>query len=170
MQRDHLDHVLEQWQQTRPDLDSQPMAVVGRILRLAGLLEDRANIALKPFGLAIWGFDVLGTLRRQGKPYSLTPTELMQATMLSSGAMTNRIDRLEKLGLVERTPHEHDRRSLLVTLTAKGLRVVDQAAVARFDEARDALQEISGQEQANLARLLRKILNQLESEPTAPNE
>jgi DNA-binding MarR family transcriptional regulator len=169
MQRDHLDKVVEQWQHARPDLDSQPMAVVGRILRLAGLLEQRANVALQPFGLAIWGFDVLGTLRRQGKPYALTPTELMQATMLSSGAMTNRIDRLEKLGLVERTPHEHDRRSLLVTLTSKGLRVVDQAAMARFDETRAALQQIPSAEQASLARSLRKILIQLEPELDGPN-
>ena len=168
MQHDHLDKVLQQWQQTRPDLDPQPMAVVGRVLRLAGLLEQRANAALQPFGLAVWGFDVLGTLRRQGKPYSLTPTELMKATVLSSGAMTNRIDRLEKLGLVQRTPHDRDRRSLQVNLTAKGLRVVDQAAVARFEEAQEALQGMPTAEQTSLARWLRKILIQLEPEPDGP--
>jgi DNA-binding MarR family transcriptional regulator len=139
------------------------MAVVGRILRLAGHLERRANEVLKPFSLPIWAFDVLGTLRRQGKPYSMTPTELLRSTMLTSGAMTNRIDRLEELGLVARSPDPDDRRSLRVRLTDAGLAVIEQATVARFAEATDALRGISQKEEKMLADLLRKIMLALEN-------
>jgi len=164
MQRDIVGKVVQQWQDERPDLDSAPMAVVGRILRLAGHLERRANNALKPFEIAIWGFDVLGALRRRGRPYSMTPTELMRSVMLSSGAMTNRIDRLEAQGLVERKADPEDRRSFQVALTAKGLRVVNEAAAVRFDEAKDALKGLSATEARQLATLLQKILLDVEIE------
>ncbi len=134
MERDIIDTVIKQWRTERPDLDSRPLAVVGRILRLAGILERRANAALKPFGLPIWAFDVLGTLRRQGAPFSMTPTELMRSTMLSSGAMTNRIDRLEEQGLVAREPDPDDRRSLHVRLTS--VRVKDGRASGRCSAGR----------------------------------
>lgn len=165
MIRDHLDEVLKQWKRTRPDLDPAPMGVVGRILRLAGQLEQRANAALAPFDLAIWGFDVLATLRRQGEPYSLTPTQLMSATVLSSGAMTNRIDRLERLGLVTRSRSQDDRRSFLVTLTPQGIKVVDAALAARLAEAKEATDGLTTSETASLAALLRKMLVGLESPP-----
>lgn len=164
MKRDVVGEVLQQWRDERPDLDSGPMAVVGRILRLAGYLERRANEAIKPFELAIWGFDVLGALRRRGKPYSMTPTELMRAVMLSSGAMTNRIDRLETQGLVERKADLDDRRSFQVALTAKGLRVVNEAAAVRFEEAKDALKSLSAAESRQLAALLQKMLLDVETE------
>ncbi len=162
MQSDVVDRVLDQWQRERPDLDAQALAVVGRILRLAGILERRANLTLEEFGIPIWAFDVLGTLRRHGKPYSMTPTELMQSAMLSSGAMTNRIDRLEKLGLVVRKPDRHDRRSLQVRLTPKGRKLVDAAAVVRFDEAADALCKTPPTERKRLAASLRQLLIHLE--------
>lgn len=158
MERDNVDGIMDQWQAERPDLDAACMGVVGRILRLAGHLERRANERLKEFDIAIWGFDVLGTLRRRGRPYSMTPTELMKAAMLSSGAMTNRIDRLEAAGLIERLPDERDRRSLQVRLTARGREVIDAAAPVRFDEAWDALRNLSPRDQASLAALLRKML------------
>ncbi len=164
MKRDVVGEVLQQWQIERPDLDSGPMAVVGRILRLAGHLERRANEAIKPFELAIWGFDVLGALRRRGKPYSMTPTELMRAVMLSSGAMTNRIDRLEAQGLVERKADLDDRRSFQVALTAKGLRVVNEATAVRFKEAKDAQKSLSATEARQLAALLQKMLLDVETE------
>jgi DNA-binding MarR family transcriptional regulator len=134
------------------------MAVIGRILRLAGFLERRANTALERFELPIWAFDVLGTLRRSGPPFTMTPTELMRSTMLSSGAMTNRVDRLEQLGLVSRTPDPLDRRSVPVSLTARGLEVVDAATGPRFDEAKDALEDMPQAERKLLAELLRKLL------------
>jgi len=155
---DPVDEVLRQWRTARPEVNPQPMAVVGRILRLAGELERRANLALQPFGLAVWGFDVLGTLRRGGPPYAMTPTELMRATLLSSGAMTNRIDRLVELGLVERVPAADDRRSLQVRLTRKGRRVVDDATEARFAEAEDAIASLSAADRKQLAELLRKLI------------
>src|SRR5690606_39108782 len=124
MDQDVIDEVIKQWRRERPDLDPTPLAVVGRILRLSCHFERQTNEALKPFDLPIWGFDLLGTLRRSGEPYTLTPTELMKSAMLSSGAMTNRIDRLETMGLVERKPAPNDRRSLHVVLTPKGLELI----------------------------------------------
>ncbi|MGE3808452.1 MAG: MarR family winged helix-turn-helix transcriptional regulator [Gemmataceae bacterium] len=159
---DAVDFVISQWQAQRPDLDARAMGVVGRILRLGGHFERRASGALKRFELPIWGFDVLGALRRSGKPYSLTPTELMRSVMLSSGAMTNRLDRLQDLDLIERKPTPEDRRSLQVCLTARGLEVVDAAAPIRFLEAEDALRGLSGRERTLLASLLRKIVHAVE--------
>jgi DNA-binding MarR family transcriptional regulator len=130
---------------------------VGRILRLDNLMEHRTNGVLADFDLALWKFDVLGTLRRQGKPYSPTPTALMAATLPSSGAMTNRIDRLEERGFVERAPSTADRRSLQVSLTAKGLRAIDAAAGPRFSDAAGAIEQLSAKERSALADLLRKL-------------
>ena len=158
MQKDIIDRIIEQWQTERPDLDANCMGVVGRILRLAGHLERRANEVLEESGLSIWAFDMLGTLLRSGKPYSMTPTELMKSVMLSSGAMTNRIDRLEALGLIERIPDEQDRRSLRVQLTAKGRKFITEAAPVRFEEAWNALRNLSEREHALLSSLLRKML------------
>ena len=166
MDQDIVDKIIGQWQSERPDLDARCMGIVGRILRLAGHLERRANERLKEFDLAIWAFDVLGTLRRRGKPYSMTPTELMKSVMLSSGAMTNRIDRLEEVGLIERIPDERDRRSLQVRLTAKGRKVIDAATPVRFEEAWEPLRHLSQREQTVLASLLRKVLLTVESPTT----
>lgn len=158
MEQDAVDLLLQKWQRERPKLDVQPLAVVGRILRLASILERRANESLKPFELPFWAFDVLATLRRSGKPYSLTPTDLMQSTMLSSGAMTNRIDRLEALALVRRVPDPNDRRSLRVQLTLKGFQLVDRAAVVRMEEAESSLASLPSRDRKTLADLLRKLL------------
>jgi DNA-binding MarR family transcriptional regulator len=162
MGRDIVDEVVKQWRSERPDLDAVPLAVVSRILRLAGLLEQRANEALKAFDLPFWGFDVLGALRRKGEPYSMTPSELIRATVLTSGAMTNRIDRLEEMGLVERSRAPDDRRSVHVRLTPQGLKLADEATPVRFHEAKDALRGITAQERKALADVLRKMLLGLE--------
>ena len=166
MEQDFIDRVIKQWRSERPDLDAQAIAVVSRILRLAGHLERRANEALKSFDLPIWGFDVLATLRRHGAPYSMTPTELLRSTTLTSGAMTNRIDRLEELGLVAREADPDDRRSLRVKLTPSGLALIDQTTPVRFAEAKDALRGISRAEEKALADLLRKLLLTLEKQST----
>ena len=102
MNQDRIDHILEQWQQELPQLDASALAVVGRVLRIARLLEKQRETVLSEYGLSLWSFDVLATLRRQGPPYRLKPTDLYGLLMLSSGAMTNRIDRLEQDGIVER--------------------------------------------------------------------
>ncbi len=160
-----IDKIIEQWESERPDLDAGCMGVVGRILRLAEHLERRANEALKESDLPIWAFDMLGALLRSGEPYSMTPTELMKSVMLSSGAMTNRIDRLEALELIERIPDNRDRRSLHVRLTAKGRKAIAAAAPVRFAEAWDALRNLSEREQASLSALLRKMLITVEEIP-----
>ncbi len=164
MKTDVVDRILKQWQTTRPDLNSGSLGIVGRILRLAGHLERRANEALREFDLPIWGFDVLGALHRSGSPYTLTPTLLMKAMMLSSGAMTNRLDRLEAIGLLKRIPDPSDRRSLQVQLTDRGLTVVIQAEVSRFREAADAVNGLTAAEQEQLGRLLRKLMLHLDAD------
>ena len=164
MQKDVVDRVLKRWRDERPDLDPSPIAVVGRILLLAGAFERRANDALAAHELALSGFDVLAALRRAGSPYSLTPTELLSCVLLTSGAMTNRIDRLEAKGLVVRMPDLDDRRSMRVGLTPKGLRLVDEAVPVRFEEARAALETLTRQEEVLLGALLRKLILALEME------
>ncbi len=161
MAQDLIDILIRQWKTERPDLNVEPMGVVGRVLRLATRLERRVSETLKPYGLTVGGFDILATLRRTGNPQGLTPTELMEAVMLSSGAMTNRIDRLEEQGLVERRPSPSDRRSLQVLLTAEGRKVVDEAVADRLDEAEGALCGLKGEERDQLADLLRAMLQGL---------
>ena len=168
MAKDIIDQLIDQWERERPDLDARPMAVVGRILRLATHLDRRVNEALKPFGLAVWGFDILATLRRHGKPYAMTPTALMEAAMLSSGAMTNRIDRLENLGLVERQPSPNDRRSFQVQLTRKGRKVIEKAIEVRFAEAEDALDGVSKRDRKQLGNLLRNVLLKMDCSDSKP--
>lgn len=163
MIRDTLDEIVNAWQTVYPNVDARPLEVVGRILRLAGRLERRANEVLKPLDLPIWAFDVLGALRRHGSPFSMTPKQLLASVMLTSGAMTNRIDRLERMGLVKRTPASNDRRSLHVCLTTAGRKAIDAAVKLRFGEAEDAVHSLSVRERKQLAALLRKLLMAVES-------
>src|SRR4030095_17068336 len=114
MQQDALDRIVEEWRQVRPDLDPSPLAVFGRLQRLAGLVRRRVDAILKPYGLAWELLDVLGPLRRAGPPFQRAHTALYRACMLSSGAMTNRIDRLEGAGLVSRLPHPDGQRGVPV--------------------------------------------------------
>ena len=162
MKHDFIDQIIEHWQVERPDLDAEPMAITGRILLLARHLERRLNDVLKPYGLMSSGFDVLATLRRNGHPYAMTPSELLQTVMLTSGAMTNRLDRLEQKGFIERRQHPDDRRSLQVKLTAEGLRVINQAVEARFEEAKAIQAPLSQTECETAATLLRKLLSTFE--------
>jgi DNA-binding MarR family transcriptional regulator len=162
MSQDLIDELMEQWRRERPELDPSAMGVVGRVLRLAGYLERSVEVALKPFGLSLWQFDVLATLRRAGKPYRLSPTQLMRAVMLSSGAMTNRLDRLETAGLVKREPDPNDRRGVLITLTPKGRQLADEAIQARFEEARARIASLSKSERRALERGLRRLLESVE--------
>src|SRR5262252_10406210 len=136
--RDEVDGLVASWQAERPDLDTEPLQVLSRVSRLARHLDRARRAAFAAHGLAAWEFDVLSALRRQGAPYQLSPGALLRATLVTSGTMTNRIDRLEEAGLVSRRPDPQDKRGVLVTLTAAGATRVD-AALADLLEAEQAL-------------------------------
>jgi DNA-binding MarR family transcriptional regulator len=155
MQRDIVDKILDQWSGERPDLDTTSLGVVIRVMTLYRSFSRQATRALEPLELELWQYDVLSALRRQGKPYTLPATRLARETDLSSGAMTNRIDRLETRGLVRRRPDPDDRRGVNVSLTAKGRKLIDRAIQHRLDSAKDSLQALSAAQQRELARLLR---------------
>ena len=155
---DVIDALQSDWSQQRPDLDSEPMGVILRIQALAKMLGDQTAMRLQEFDLQWWQYDVLSALRRQGKPFVMAATELADTTMLTSGAMTNRIDRLESEGLVRRLKDDNDRRRVLVQLTRKGLKLIEDAAKARFDVAMDALVGLSESQRESLNSLLRLVM------------
>jgi len=157
VERDEVDEMLRQWRTERPELDSSGMAVVLRILSIAGGLSDRLKQILEPVQLAPWEYDVLSALRRVGQGQGLTPKELCASARLTSGAMTHRIDRLEERGLVRRRAARKDRRSITVLLTARGRTLVDGIIGARMADAGKSLAAISKKERAELARLLRQV-------------
>lgn len=162
MSEDRVDAIIELWAHERPDLATEPMEVIGRIARVASLLTPRLQAAHKPFGLSRESFDVLATLRRSGAPYRLTPTELYRWLMLSSGAMTNRIDRLEHDGLVERVDDPRDRRGCLVGLTESGRDLIDRAMDAHVTNQQGLLDVLTIAERKTLGTILRKFLLSLE--------
>lgn len=161
---DSIDSILDQWSRERPELDGSGFAVAGRLLVLGKLLERETDTALAPLGLKTWAFDVLATLRRQGPPYRLTPSELSQATMLTSGAMTNRLDRLESKGLIRRQDDPTDRRGVRVVLTTAGRKLADKAIAVRFARANDLAAKLPAGDRQTLERLLRRLLLELESD------
>ncbi len=164
---DPIEHIRGQWARERPDLDTRGFALVGRLLVLGKLLERRVGRALEPLDLSLWAFDVLATLRRQGPPYRLTPTELSRVTLLTPGAMTNRIDRLETAGLVRREAEPSDRRGVRVILTETGLARIDRAIEARMAEAESAAALLPAKDRATLERLLGRLLTELGREASA---
>lgn len=162
MEQDHVDLILEQWARERPDLDASPMGVIGRTMRASRSLDRGLQEAFRPFGIAGWAFDVLATLRRSGPPFRLTPTALSETLMLSSGAMTNRLDHLERAGLIERLPDPADRRGVLVALTPEGRTLIDEAVAAHVANEHRLLGALSPEERQTLAALLRKLLLSLD--------
>ena len=158
MTRDTIDQVQDDWSEQRPDLDPEPMGVVLRIQALARILGDQAAERLQEFELQWWQYDVLSALRRQGEPYRMAASELADSAFLTTGAMTNRIDRLEDLGLVRRRNDARDGRKVLVELTPGGLRLIDDAAEARFGVAMDALDTLNARQRETLSNLLRLVL------------
>lgn len=154
---DPVDRLLQQWAQERPELDCSRLSVVVRVLLLAKVFRQSAEKALAPLELKLWEYDVLSALRRQGPPFQLPATELARASMLTSGAMTNRIDRLEARGFVVRIPDAADRRGVNVRLTAAGQRLTDDAIEARLTAAHDQLEMLSAQERRAVSDGLRKI-------------
>lgn len=155
---DDVDEIVDAWRRERPDLDPEPMHVMSRISRLARRLDlDRSN-AFARHGMDGWEFDVLSTLRRAGEPYELSPGDLVRATLVTSGTMTNRIDRLTARGWVERAPSPRDRRSVIVRLTDGGRTAVDAALADLLERERDLLADLGPGDQADLVAQLRRLL------------
>ena len=159
---DYVSIILAQWAAERPDLDASPMGIVGRISRLSLVVDKELEPVLAQFGLNHWSFDMLATLRRTGDPYRLSPTDLFRSMMVTSGTMTNRIDRLAEKWLVRRIPDPEDRRGILVELTEQGRELIDSALIAHVANEARLLQPLSREEQYTLAVLLRKWLSSLE--------
>lgn len=156
----------EQWEKERPDIDSKVMALVGRLLEATSLIErDWLYPLATQFELHQGEFDVIATLRRSGEPYALTPTALYESLMLSSGAMTSRLDRLENKGLIERGRASEDRRSILVKLTPAGLALIDKILPLHVANEQQALAALSQAEQRQLNTLLEKLLTGLHHKP-----
>jgi DNA-binding MarR family transcriptional regulator len=155
---DPVDAIVEQWAAVRPDLDTAAMEVFGRVFRLARTMGDRMEKAYARYGISRGEFDVLATLRRSDAPYTLPPRELSATLMLTTGGMTGRLDRLERAGLLHRSPDPHDRRGLRVTLTDEGLRLIDEAVEAGLAVQTAALSALDGEQAAQLADLLRPLL------------
>ncbi|MCY0967052.1 MarR family winged helix-turn-helix transcriptional regulator [Parathalassolituus penaei] len=160
--QDHLDFIQSQWLREKPSLDTRSMGLVGRMYRLQHLIRDEIDECHKAFGLRSGEFDVLATLLRAGEPWCLTPTALFQAAMLSSGAMTNRLNRLEEAGLIRREAAPDDRRSLLVILTAEGKEKIDQAIEAHVATLDRVTSILSEQQTQHMDQLLKDWLRGLE--------
>jgi DNA-binding MarR family transcriptional regulator len=166
---DHVDRVQALWARERPDLDTSPIAVVARVGRLARYFDHAIDGVFAGHGLRREGWDVLASLRRSGRPYRMSPTDLYRGLMRTSGAMTNRLHRLERAGLIRRVPDPVDGRGLLVELTERGCELVDVLAVEHLDNERRMLAALTAGERRTLAELLRKLLVAFEAEqPTPP--
>lgn len=151
---DRVSRIQGQWQRERPDLDPSPVGVIGRIHRLAAHLTEELVPVYRGFGLSEGEFDVLAALRRIGSPFELAPGELARHTMVTTGGMTKRLDRLEAAGLVTRHPSTGDRRGRVVALTPAGLRLVDQAIAAHLENERRLLEPLSPGQRRQLEDLL----------------
>jgi len=156
---DRADLAAAQWARERPDLRTLPMTVFGRLNEAAErVMREHMNPLFAEAGLQSGEFDVLATLRRSGEPYRLSPTRLYEATMISSGGMTDRLDRLERAGLVERRPDPKDRRGKLIALTGAGKRVIDEAVGRHVANEERLLSALTQAEQTTLDALLKKLI------------
>ena len=155
---DHIDFVVSQWDNAMPDLDASSMRIFGRVLRLMKHLAKARSQALEPFSFKEGEFDVLATLRRAGAPYSRSPTQLYQALRVTTGAMTNRLDRLEQQHLIERVAAPDDKRSMLVGLTPHGQQQIEDALRVHTATQAAVLAPLDASERAELERLLKTLL------------
>ena len=160
--KDLIDALIADWNIERPDLDVDAMQIVGRVMKLGKIFENRASLALKENRIYYTDLDVLATLRRSGKPYQLTPKQLMESVVITSGAMTALLNRLTKLELIYRAADENDGRISLAGLTEKGKKIIDEAIKKRFDEAKNSIQVLNKKEQEDLSILLKKLLIELD--------
>jgi len=154
---DEVDRIVDAWSRERDDLDFSPLQVLSRVGRLARHLERARRTAFAASDLELWEFDVLSALRRAGAPYQLSPKALLQQTLVSSGTMTNRIDRLVARSLVERRTDPHDGRGILVVMTEEGRERVDAAISTLLDAESELLDRLPKAEQERLSALLRKL-------------
>jgi DNA-binding MarR family transcriptional regulator len=162
--RDEVDRLIEAWQRERPDLRLEPMQVLSRVSRLGHHLDRARRASFADHALESWEFDVLAALRRAGAPYELSPGRLIRETLVTSGTMTNRVDRLMTRGLVERLPDPRDRRGVLVRLSDEGRSKVDGALAALLDRERELLAGLDAPAQQQLAGLLRDLLAPFEAD------
>ncbi len=160
---DDVDRIVRAWTSERPDVDSKPLEVLSRVTRISKHLDRLRRAVFSVHGLDVWEFDVLATLRRAGKPYQLTPTALMAQTLVTSGAMTNRINRLEARGLVSRQADPEDGRRVVVALSDPGRKVVDRALDDLLSAEQRALEPLSSPERKELGSLLRLVSLHIES-------
>jgi len=156
--RDDVDNLVEAWKRERSDLDLTPMEVLSRVSRLSHHLDRARRQAFAEHGIESWEFDVLAALRRAGAPYELSPGRLLKETLVTSGTMTNRVDRLTDRGFVERRPDPRDRRGVLVVLTDEGLSTVDGALSGLLTRERELLTGLNAADQKRLASLLRNLV------------
>lgn len=155
--RDDVDTLVSAWQRERPDLDVSPLEVLSRVSRIARQLDIQRKVAFAQVGLETWEFDVLAALRRAGSPPALSPGQLGAQTLVTSGTMTNRVDRLEERGLVQRERDVNDRRGVRVVLTDEGRDLVDRALADWLDRERRLLAPLSTKERGELANMLRAV-------------
>ena len=167
--RDEVDELVGRWRAERPDLDVAPLQVLSRVSRLARHLDRARTAAFAAHGLQAWEFDVLSALRRQGPPYQLSPGALLRATLVTSGTMTNRIDRLAGAGLVSRRPDPGDKRGVLVALTTRGRAAADAALADLLASERELLTGLDAAQQSQLAALLRVLLAPFDAAHQAPD-
>jgi DNA-binding MarR family transcriptional regulator len=165
---DRVDRLVAAWRRERPDLDVEPLEILSRVSRLARHLELARKQAFGRLRLAQWQFDVLAALRRAGTPYEMTPGELMAETLVSSGAITHRIDQMEAAGLVSRQRHPDDGRIVRVQLTARGREAADQALSSLLERERQLLGRLTPTERALLASLLRGLLEPFDGDRAVP--
>ncbi|HET8666059.1 MAG TPA: MarR family transcriptional regulator [Nocardioides sp.] len=164
MEPDHVDAILAQWRRERPDLDPSPIGLIGRLHRLADVLNVELRKVFAEAGLGDGDFDVLVTLRRNGAPYEMTPGELCASTMVTSSAVTKRIDRLERAGLVTRTVSDEDARSRRIRLTDAGFELVDRLMAVHIENEHRLVSGLSERDRAQLAAILRRWGQALEQE------
>ncbi len=157
MEQDHIDRIVGMWNAERPDLDVSGMAVIGRIGRLERLIKPQLNEVFARHGLESWEFDVLATLRRSGEPYRLSAGALLELMMVTSGTMTNRIDRLEERGLIRRDRDPSDKRVVLVALTDDGFQTVEAALADHVENESRIVSALSERQRRDLIRLLRLL-------------
>ncbi|MBF9067809.1 MarR family winged helix-turn-helix transcriptional regulator [Streptacidiphilus fuscans] len=162
---DEVDRLVAAWRRERPDLDVEPLEVLSRISRLARHLDRARRTAFAEHALEPWEFDVLTALRRAGTPYQLSPGQLLTQTLVTSGTMTNRIDRLAGKGLVQRLPDPDDRRGVLVRLTQAGQERADAALAGLLDHERQILAELPDGQRKELASLLRQLVAPFDNDP-----
>ena len=159
---DKINNIIKQWNNERPDLDVSSMGLIGRFKKINSLLVKEMDKTFTDYDLNHASFDVLATLRRSGKPYALSPNELLATMMVTSGTMTNRIDRLVKAGLVKRIANPNDGRGFIISLTDSGFSLIDKAVTAHVETQTKLTSGLSAKEQQQLNELLSKFLNSVE--------